>query len=82
METVQSSFLRFRPSGDSVLPLSMRYASLALRRDMLRVGCLSCNSSGISSMLLCDRVARLIKVGRDCCYVVCVECCLLPVYVL
>ena len=36
-----------RPSGDRVLPLSMRYASLAIRHDMLRVGC---NSSGISSM--------------------------------
>ena len=47
METVQCSFLRFRPSGDKVLPLPMRYASLALGRDMLRVGC---NSSGISSM--------------------------------
>ena len=45
-ETVQCSVLRFMPSGDRVLPLSMRYASLALRRDMLRVGC---NSSGISS---------------------------------
>ena len=47
IETVQCSFLWFRPSGDRVLPLSMRYSSLALRRDMLRVGC---NSSGISSM--------------------------------
>ena len=48
IETVkQCSFLRFRPPGDRVLPLSMRYASLALLRDMLRVGC---NSSGISSM--------------------------------
>ena len=36
----------------------MRYASLALLRDMLRVGC---NSSGISSMHVCDRVTRLIK---------------------
>ena len=29
IETVQCSFLRFRPSGDRVLLLSMRYASLA-----------------------------------------------------
>ena len=34
-------------SSDRVLPLSMRYASLALRRDVLRVGC---NSSEVSSM--------------------------------
>ena len=34
-------------SGYRVLPLSMRYASLALRRDMVRVGCYS---SGISSL--------------------------------
>ena len=48
IKTVQCSFLRFiRPSGDRVLPLSMRYASITLRRDMLRVGC---NNSGISSM--------------------------------
>ena len=47
IETVQCSFLRFRPSGDRVLPLSMRYASLALRRDILRVGF---NSRAISSM--------------------------------
>ena len=47
IETVkQCSFLRLRPSGDRVLPLPMRYASLDLLRDMLRVG----NSSGISSM--------------------------------
>ena len=48
---------------------------LALRRDMLRVGC---NSSGISSMSAIE-FARLIKVGRDCCCGVCVEwivCCL------
>ena len=44
---VYSGRLWFRPSGDRVLPLSMRYASLDLRRDMLRVGC---NSSEISSM--------------------------------
>ena len=31
IETDQCSFLRFRPSGDRVLPLSMRYPSLALR---------------------------------------------------
>lgn len=36
---------------------------------MLRVGC---NSSRISSNV-CNRVARLIKVGRDCCCGVCVE---------
>ena len=48
IETVQCSFLGFRPSGDRVLPLSMStLLSLALRRDMLRV---RCNSSGISSM--------------------------------
>ena len=34
-------------SSDRVLPLSMRYATLALRRDVLRVGC---NSSEVSSM--------------------------------
>ena len=37
IENVQCSFLRFRPSGDRVLSLTMRYASLALRRDMPRV---------------------------------------------
>ena len=47
IETVQCSFLWFRPSGYRVLPLSMRCASLALRRDMVRVGCYS---SGISSL--------------------------------
>ena len=36
IEKVQYSFLR---SGDRVLTLSMRYASLALQRDMLKVGC-------------------------------------------
>ena len=39
IETVQCSFLWFRPSGDRVLPLSMRYASLAVRHDILRVDC-------------------------------------------
>ena len=39
IETVQCSLLRYRPSGDRVLPLSMRYASLAVRHDILRVGC-------------------------------------------
>ena len=47
IETVQCSFLRFRSSGDRVLPLCMRYASLASRRDMLGVGY---NSSWISFM--------------------------------
>ena len=46
IETVQLSFLPFRPSGDRVLPLSMRYASLPVRHDMLTVG----YSSRISSM--------------------------------
>ena len=40
--SVQTVWLPYR-----VLHLSMRYASLALRRDMLRVGCYS---SGISSL--------------------------------
>ena len=51
IETVQCSFLWFRPSGDRVLPLSMKYVFLALRRGMLRVGC---NSSRISSMSAID----------------------------
>ena len=49
IETVQCSFLQFRPSGDRFLPLSMRYGSLALRCDMLRVGDNN-YYSGISSM--------------------------------
>ena len=38
----------------------MRYASLALRRDMLKVGC---NSSEISHVY--DRVAKLLKVHEE-----------------
>ena len=50
IETGQCSSLRFRPSGDRVLPLSIRYASLALRRDMLRVGCNSCRITSVSAI--------------------------------
>ena len=39
----------------------MRYASLALRRDVLRVGC---NQFQRNKFHVCDRVARLIKVGK------------------
>ena len=58
IETVQCSFLRLRLSGNRVLPLSMRYASLPLRRDMLRVGC---NSSRISSMSAMEWPAGWLK---------------------
>ena len=78
METVLCSFLRFRLSGDRVLPLytCMRNASLALRLDMLRVGC---NSSGISSMSVNEWPGWLKWELRDCHCGVCVEwivCCL------
>ena len=90
IETVQCSFLWFRPSGDRVLPLSLKYVFLALRRGMLRVGC---NSSRISSMSAIDwRGKRLLPAPTplptgDCCCGVCLEwivCCLRlvsPIYI-
>ena len=41
---------------EKVLPLSMRNASCALRRDVLSIGC---NSSGMSSMSVIDWPGRL-----------------------
>ena len=48
----------------------MRYASLALRRDMLRVGC---NYSGISSMSTIEWPGWLKWEGTHCCCGICVE---------
>ena len=54
----------------------VRYASLALWRDMLRVGC---NYSGISSMSTIEWPGWLKWEGTQCCCGICVEwivCCL------
>ena len=80
-ETVQCSFLGFRPSGDRVLPLSMSYASQSCLTAWHAESELQFQRNKFH---VCDRVARLpIKVRWDSCsWRLRGVDCLLSVYVL